>query len=132
MDAEISTLRAFADETRIRILHLVRNEEHCVAELVETLGLSQPLVSKHLAQLRNVGLVEHRSDGPWRYYRLATPQSKLHRRLTNGILDDLGDLELLREDSRRMKEVMTYLKCCLPEDGGCQGPARSYRPRRGD
>jgi len=89
--------------------------------LVETLELPQSLVSKHLALLRNARLVECRADGPWRYYRLAEPTSDVHRRLLDGMLDDLAPMPIVRRDAVRVRKVMTYLKCCLKE------PAASAR-----
>ncbi len=59
-----------ADPTRRRILELLREHERSVGELVESIGLSQPGVSKHLRVLREVGLVEVRVDGQRRMYRL--------------------------------------------------------------
>jgi ArsR family transcriptional regulator len=44
--------------------------EISVSELVQTLGISQPTVSKHLRVLRDIGLVSVREEGQHRYYRL--------------------------------------------------------------
>jgi ArsR family transcriptional regulator len=63
--------KALADETRARIALLAAREgELCVCELVGALGESQPKVSRHLAQLRNSGLLADRRQGQWVYYRL--------------------------------------------------------------
>lgn len=52
------------------MLLLLANEELCVCELTETIGAAQPHVSRHLAQLRETGLVSDRRDGLWIHYRL--------------------------------------------------------------
>jgi ArsR family transcriptional regulator len=57
------TFRALADPTRLRILNLLLNEPVCVCDLAATLGLPQPLVSRHLAYLRSAGLVQDRRCG---------------------------------------------------------------------
>ena len=44
--------------------------ELCVCELTHALGLSQPKISRHLATLRDAGLVSDRRQGQWIYYRL--------------------------------------------------------------
>ncbi len=63
--------RAMADSTRLRSLFLLQSEsELCVCELTYALGESQPKVSRHLAQLREVGIVADRRSGLWVYYRL--------------------------------------------------------------
>ncbi|MFE6507443.1 ArsR/SmtB family transcription factor [Nocardioides sp. NPDC057767] len=59
-----------ADPTRRQILDLLCQREMAVGELVETLGLAQPNVSKHLRTLGEADLVHVRIDGPRRHYRL--------------------------------------------------------------
>ena len=59
-----------AEPTRRRILDLLRDDERPVNELVSTLKVSQPGVSKHLRVLREAGLVEVRVDAQRRLYRL--------------------------------------------------------------
>lgn len=61
---------ALADPTRRRILDLLRERPHLVGELVELLDMSQPLISKHLRVLREVGLVNVRQDAQRRWYEL--------------------------------------------------------------
>jgi DNA-binding transcriptional ArsR family regulator len=61
---------AVAEPRRRQILDLLASGERPVGDLVEQLGLAQPLVSKHLRVLREVGLVEVRDQGRQRLYRL--------------------------------------------------------------
>ena len=61
---------AIAEPRRREILDLLAGGEQSVNDLVEQLGLAQPLVSKHLRVLREVGLVEVREQGRQRLYRL--------------------------------------------------------------
>lgn len=61
---------AVAEPRRREILDVLARGEHAVGDLVAELGLSQPLVSKHLRVLREVGLVHVRDDGRRRLYRL--------------------------------------------------------------
>src|SRR3954471_16221811 len=65
-----STFDVLAEPTRRRILDLLRDDERPVNELVSTLNVSQPGVSKHLRVLREAGLVEVRVDAQRRLYRL--------------------------------------------------------------
>lgn len=63
---------ALANESRLRCLLLLSAHlELCVCELTQALGLSQPHVSRHLAQLRAAGLVADRREGIWVYYRIS-------------------------------------------------------------
>ena len=61
-----------AEANRRRILDLLRERELAVGDLVASLGISQPAVSKHLRVLRQAGLVEVRADAQRRLYRLRT------------------------------------------------------------
>lgn len=60
------------DPTKRKILEMTREREWCVNELVESLDISQPAISKHLRSLREADLVEVRVDGQRRWYRLKT------------------------------------------------------------
>lgn len=63
--------RALADATRLRcLLLLVGHDELCVCELMHALHETQPKVSRHLATLREAGIVLDRRDGLWIHYRL--------------------------------------------------------------
>ena len=63
--------KMLADTTRMRTLMLMQSEgELCVCELTHALKLSQPKISRHLAQLRESGLVRARRDGQWMHYQI--------------------------------------------------------------
>lgn len=63
--------RALAEPTRLVILHALGNGERTVTELVESTGLGQGNLSKHLQQLHSCGFVNRRRDGLFMYYSLA-------------------------------------------------------------
>lgn len=65
-----TTFEALADPTRRHILDLLRERPRLVGELVDLLKISQPLMSKHLRVLREVGLVQARQDAQRRWYEL--------------------------------------------------------------
>ena len=62
---------ALAQDTRLRCLMLLAiHGELCVCELTQAVGVAQPHISRHLAQLRELGLVQDRREGVWMHYRL--------------------------------------------------------------
>jgi ArsR family transcriptional regulator, arsenate/arsenite/antimonite-responsive transcriptional repressor len=62
---------ALSHDTRLRTLMLLAEQgELCVCELTHAIGASQPHLSRHLAQLRELGLVADRRAGLWVYYRI--------------------------------------------------------------
>ena len=62
------TLKALADENRLRAVCALRGGELCVCELVAALRMPQGKVSRHLAVLKQAGLVRHRREGAWVEY----------------------------------------------------------------
>jgi DNA-binding transcriptional ArsR family regulator len=66
----VNTFAVLAEPTRRRILDELRSSERSVGDLVETLSVSQPLVSKHLRVLRESGLVSSRTAAQQRIYRI--------------------------------------------------------------
>ncbi len=63
--------KCLADDTRLKAMLLISHEEElCVCELVAALKLSQPKVSRHLAQLRQCGLLRDRKQNQWVYYSI--------------------------------------------------------------
>jgi len=66
-----SFFKMLADSTRLRCLLLMQAEgELCVCELTHALNLSQPKISRHLAHLREVGVLVARRSGTWMHYRV--------------------------------------------------------------
>ena len=60
-----SLFAALADTTRLRLLNLMAGREVCVCYFVEILRQGQPKISRHLAYLRNTGIVAVRREGKW-------------------------------------------------------------------
>lgn len=95
------TFKALSDETRLRILALLSDGELCVCDLMAALELPQSTVSRHLAYLRNAGLVEDERRGVWMFYRLKQ-ETPLGKSLISLLLENLrnsaqadGDREAL-------------------------------------
>ncbi len=62
--------RALGDPTRLRILNILMRGECCVSELVDSTGLDQPCVSRHLILLRREGILARRAEGNRAYYSI--------------------------------------------------------------
>lgn len=113
MAESTTTLKAFADPVRLRLLHLLEEgREICVCHLHEALALPQPTVSRHLAYLRRHGFVATRKDGFWVHYRRLTPADTLRRVLLERLGDGLGDPEVFRLDRVRLLRALP--PCCPP------------------
>lgn len=77
--------KCLADENRLRFLLCVGNGKKSVSRIVEELGLSQPLVSHHLKELKRSLLVRVERSGPFVYYEMADARIL-------GILENLDGL----------------------------------------
>lgn len=62
--------KALAHPTRLLILEVISNKEHCVQELVEMVGCDQSTVSKHLSVLSSIGMVDYEKRGQRIYYSI--------------------------------------------------------------
>ena len=98
--------KTFSDPTRLRILALLEREELAVQELMDILGMAQSRVSRHLAILREAGLLRDRRDGTFVFYRFGATEEgpwKDAWELAKRSLD--GDL-IAESDSRALARVM--------------------------
>ncbi len=78
------------DKTRLRLLGMMGGGEVSVGYLADSLQLSQPKISRHLAYLRNYGLVSTRRHGKWIYYAIEPPESPAARHVLSETLGSLG------------------------------------------
>jgi ArsR family transcriptional regulator len=112
--ADTATLfRAFADETRLRILNLLLEGEVCVCDLCDALDVLQPSISRHLAYLDRAGLVTVRQSGKWKYYRAVRLPDAARRRLLGCLKACLRDLDVLTRDLDRLRRLQAQPgHCC--------------------
>jgi ArsR family transcriptional regulator, arsenate/arsenite/antimonite-responsive transcriptional repressor len=64
----LESLKALADENRLKIIHMLIASDLCVGALANQLGISKPAVSQHLQKLRKAGLVIGEKRGYWTHY----------------------------------------------------------------
>ena len=100
-------LKGLGEQTRLRILRLICMQELAVNEIVETLGLSQSRVSRHLAVLRQAGLVGDRREGNWIYYRMAPEKlNPFAASVWAAICLQVGGSEFFPEDLEGLRETL--------------------------
>lgn len=100
---------ALSDKTRLRILNLMRGGEVCVYYFTEVLGESQPKISRHLAYLRNAGIVSARREGKWMYYKIDVPENIFAESILQDTLNWLKNQEDLRNDYRELERINSSL-----------------------
>jgi ArsR family transcriptional regulator len=99
---------ALADPTRLRLLNLMHDQEVCVGYFIEVLDQSQPKISRHLAYLRNAGIVDARRDGKWIHYRIRWPEDEGGRGLLKAALAWLGNKEELQMERQKYEETFGF------------------------
>ena len=104
--------RAFSDRTRLRILHVLRDGELCVGDIVESLDAPQPRISRHLAYLRKAGLVAVRKSGLWSHYSLAPAKTQFHRKLLACLEKCFGEVPEIQADLARAEKIRKSGGCC--------------------
>lgn len=104
-----SIFQAFADRTRLRLLNLMSDGEVCVCFFVEALGEPQPKISRHLAYLRNAGLVTARRDAKWMHYRLTPPEQPAVRQIFESVLETFRNDPEMQRDHANLARA-----CCSP------------------
>ena len=71
MEQAAVVFKALGDTTRLRIVHLLIHQQLCVCQIMESLSISQVKTSRHLAVLRQAGLVTSHKQAQWVWYQLA-------------------------------------------------------------
>ena len=104
---------ALGDATRLRILSVINKQELCVCEIVNSLNMSQPKVSRHLKILKNAGVVEDRREAQMVFYSVNT-----HSNLwdyTGDALEKVLDEKILPDDAERLENCLAKRvegRCC--------------------
>jgi ArsR family transcriptional regulator, arsenate/arsenite/antimonite-responsive transcriptional repressor len=102
----LTLFTALADETRLRCLALLASgDELCVCELTCALGESQPKVSRHLATLRELGIVADRRAGLWVHYRLHPELPAWTRRVLRETLTGIANTKPYARDREALKRM---------------------------
>lgn len=96
--------RALSDATRLRSLMLLaRHTELCVCELTQALDLPQPKVSRHLAALREAGVVLDRRAGQWVHYRIHPELPPWARQVLERTAAGVADEGVYAQDAARLR-----------------------------
>jgi ArsR family transcriptional regulator len=114
--------QCLCDQTRVRIIQLLSHRSLCVCHIQEILGETQVKVSKHLAYLKERGLVEVEREANWRVYRLSSHPSRLLRANLDALRACEADEPTLGRDAARLRK--------LEEQFDEDGPFCAPRPQR--
>ena len=105
-------LKALADESRIRILVLLKERNGlCVCEITEIIGLSQPTVSSHLKKLQDAEIITYSKDGLWVNYSLDENMEKEVEQLLGTVVQILSEDEGIKSDVLKSYKINREMIC---------------------
>lgn len=117
MNQLTNVFKIMSDETRLRIIVLLAQQDLCVCQLCGILDASQPKVSKNLSKLRDMNLVVDERKEKFVYYKLKNENVVLTGTVKN-ILDNLNQYPQLILDKRRLVDKEKYSsQCCIKASG---------------
>jgi ArsR family transcriptional regulator, arsenate/arsenite/antimonite-responsive transcriptional repressor len=96
---------ALSDPGRVRILAALFPGELCVCQILELIDLAPSTISKHLAILRDAGLIVGRKDGRWMYYRTADEPGPAAERALEWARTLLSRDDTVAEDARHLRGI---------------------------
>ncbi|MFQ5995134.1 MAG: metalloregulator ArsR/SmtB family transcription factor [Acidiferrobacterales bacterium] len=104
--APLELFRTLSDETRMRALTLLMREgELSVGEIAHSLCMVQPKVSRHLAVLRDVGVIDDRRDGQWIFYQLSAKLPSWTRTVLAAAADTTGSRQQVAAAGRALAQM---------------------------
>jgi ArsR family transcriptional regulator len=98
-------LKTCAEDTRLRIINLLENQELTVKVICQTLKISQSVVSKHLARLRHAKIVSDKRKGNMVYYRLSSNQDTFQYDVVKFLQRQCADIASLKEDKKSLAKA---------------------------
>ena len=126
MHAEATLFKTLADPTRLRLAVLLAlNGETCVCELAAALEAPDCRISRHLAIMKDRGVVEARREGTWMHYRLVVPRGKLEECLQDCFRDCLPEHPAVIVDRQRLRAYQERQKCACAGHQAKLTPCRS-------
>jgi ArsR family transcriptional regulator len=106
--------KALSEEMRLRILMLLTQGELCVCDIMAVLDEPQSKVSRHLAYLKNSGLIQGKRVGTWMHYFVRDPLDGLTSAHIELLKKELSNLVWAKADAEKMREVQAQKLCETP------------------
>lgn len=116
MISPTQVFKCLSDDTRLRCVTLLQHEgKLCVCELTAALTLSQPKVSRHLAQLRQCGLLHDSREGQWVYYQINPDLPDWAFPILQQTLNAVADSDQFKLDLKHLQQMENRpenIVCC--------------------
>lgn len=114
----IQIMKALADETRMRILNILKDEELCVCEIEIILDITQSNASRHLNRLTNARILDNYKVGTYVYYKIDEKKVKEYPFIREIIEEHTMKDTLYQKDYERLKKYKeSGLSCDALKEG---------------
>lgn len=110
----IRALKALSDETRLRILRLLLQQECCVCEVMQVLNISQTRASRNLAALYDAGFLKLRKEGLWSLFSIDYENLKNYQHdLLEAVKKATDGNPLVARDEERLRNTERTSPGCV-------------------
>lgn len=109
----VDIFKSLADETRIRMLNLLRYGELCVCDIEEVLGIQQSNASRHLNRLKQFGIIVSRKKSQWVYYQFNQELLIKYPFLAMIINDEVKKINICEQDSIKLNKHKESKTVCV-------------------
>ena len=110
---QTTIFQTLSDETRLRALLLMAEEkELCVCELVYALDISQPKISRHMAAMRDAGIVKSRRHAQWVFYFINSSLEEWQKQIVEAAIAGGASEPTAKKDKRRLAQMKNRPERC--------------------
>jgi ArsR family transcriptional regulator, arsenate/arsenite/antimonite-responsive transcriptional repressor len=100
----INFFKAMGEDTRVKIILMLLEEEMCICELMDELKLSQSAVSHHVKILKQAELVNDRRSGKWTFYSINKPGFEAHlKSMQEKFIDPIDNHEYVMKKETKLE-----------------------------
>jgi len=123
MEEFLKPFRALSDETRLRMLNILTQQECCVCEVMQALNVSQTRASRNLKIQEEAGFLKSRREGTWIHYSLnGDPPRNFAAALAKVTGEYAGKNPAFKKDHAQLKKAKQMGLCCGGNLKNCRKP----------
>ena len=113
MNSLTRAAKAISDETRLRILNLVQEQECCVCEVMQALDISQTRASRNLKILFDAGFLNMRNDGLFTLYSIKHDNGHFYTDLVTAVRKGMENNSTAMKDIDRLRKAARIGPGCV-------------------
>jgi ArsR family transcriptional regulator, arsenate/arsenite/antimonite-responsive transcriptional repressor len=112
----VEIFKALSDESRVRILNILKSKKMCACDIESILNLPQANISRHLSKLKSVGIINSEKKSQWVYFWISEECIEKYSFIKKIFKKDFNE-EILVKDREKMEKYLKQKKACKLEKG---------------